>query len=337
MIQVQNNFKLKNYNTFGFDVTCKSYISCNTFSELQKALNYLKEHPQPFFILGGGSNVLFSKDFDGLIIHPLMDKITIIKENSEHVWLEADAGVVWDQLVDHCVDKQWYGLENLSYIPGNVGASPVQNIGAYGIEAKDCIESVKGIYIDTLYEFLLMNEECQFAYRQSIFKNSLKNKVVISSVVFKLNKTEQFNLSYGPVKEQVELKGPITLKNVRETIIEIRKSKLPEPDETGNAGSFFKNPVIKQELFNQLQTEYKDIPYYAAGDNLVKVPAGWLIEHAGWRGKRLNQAAVHNKQALVLVNMGGATGHDILKLAEKIIVDVKGQFGISIEPEVNII
>ncbi len=337
MTQIQNNFQLKTYNTFGFDVTCKSYISCHSNTELQEALTFLKKYPQPYLILGGGSNILFSKNFEGLIIHPLMNKISILKENDAHIWVEADAGVVWDDLVEHCVNNQWYGLENLSYIPGNVGASPVQNIGAYGVEAKDGIESVKGIYIESLEFFELTNEECRFGYRQSKFKNELKNKVIISSVVFKLNKTEEFNLSYGPVKEQVEKSGPITLQSVRSTIIDIRKSKLPEPDELGNAGSFFKNPVIDQQLFTTLQSKYASIPHYPLEGNLVKVPAGWLIEQAGWKGKSINQAAVHNKQALVLVNKGGATGSDIIHLAERIIDDIREQFGISIEPEVNII
>jgi UDP-N-acetylmuramate dehydrogenase len=240
-------------------------------------------------------------------------------------------------LVEYCVEHEWYGLENLSYIPGHVGASPVQNIGAYGVEAKDTIESVKGFFISDGNTFELNNAECQFAYRQSIFKSTMKNKTIISSVVFKLNKTESYTLNYGPVKAEVEKKGPLSLRNIRETIIEIRKSKLPEPEELGNAGSFFKNPIIDIELFKQLQKQYESIPNYPIDEKQIKVPAGWLIEQSGWKGKAIGDAAVHDKQALVLVNKGNASGQDILNLAYQIINDIHKKFGITIEPEVNII
>ncbi len=337
MIQTQHNFNLKPYNTFGLDVTCSSFISCESIADVQEALAYLKQHPQAYLVLGGGSNVLFNTNFNGLIIHPVMKDITIIDENDEHVWLEAEAGVVWDDLVKYCVSNQWFGLENLSYIPGNVGASPVQNIGAYGVEVKDCIERVKGFYLDSTEPFEIDNAACQFAYRQSIFKTELKHKTLITSVVFKLNKAEKYHLNYGPIREQVEKNGEITLENLRSTIIDVRKSKLPEPDELGNAGSFFKNPIISKEQFTPLQERYNNIPHYQVDENQVKVPAGWLIEQSGWKGKAIGNAAVHNKQALVLVNKGDASGSDILTLAQKIIDDVKTQFGIVIEPEVNII
>ncbi|MCG8582784.1 MAG: UDP-N-acetylmuramate dehydrogenase [Bacteroidales bacterium] len=337
MINTTNKVSLSQYNTFGIKATAKELIICNTIESIQEAISYLNNHPQPYLVLGGGSNILFRNDFDGLIIHPKLTNIEVLKEDEKNIWIEAGAGVEWDDLVDYCVNRGWYGLENLSYIPGNVGASPVQNIGAYGVEAKDTIETVKGYYISNGNSFKLSNDECHFAYRQSIFKSNLRNKTIISSVVFRLNKTESYTLNYGPVKEEVEKKGKVSLTNVRQTIIDIRKSKLPEPDELGNAGSFFKNPVIDIEQFKQLQSQHESIPNYPIDNIQVKVPAGWLIEQAGWKGKAIGDAAVHNKQALVLVNKGNASGKDILDLAHKIIDDVNKKFGITIEPEVNII
>ncbi|MCU4156946.1 UDP-N-acetylmuramate dehydrogenase [Carboxylicivirga sp. A043] len=337
MINTTNKVDLSTYNTFGIKATAKELIACHTVESIKEALHYLRENPQPYFILGGGSNILFCNDFDGLIIHPQLSTIELIKEDESHVWIEVGAGVEWDVFIEHCVNNKWYGLENLSYIPGNVGASPVQNIGAYGVEAKDCIETVKGFYIENAEAFELSNADCHFAYRQSIFKSELKNKIIISSVVYKLNKTESYTLDYGPVKEEVEKKGVISLKNVRQTIIGIRKSKLPEPEELGNAGSFFKNPIIEVDHFLQLQNQFESIPNYPIDSKHIKVPAGWLIEQTGWKGKAIGDAAVHNKQALVLVNKGNASGQDILNLAQQIIEDVKKKFGISIEPEVNIL
>ncbi|WP_430809285.1 MULTISPECIES: UDP-N-acetylmuramate dehydrogenase [unclassified Carboxylicivirga] len=337
MIQIKHDFQLKSFNTFGFDITAGEYIACHNNTEVAKALAYVQQQNKPFLVLGGGSNILFSQNFEGTIIHPIMNNITKVRENEEYIWLEASAGVVWDDLVAYCVDRNWYGLENLSYIPGNVGASPVQNIGAYGVEVKDCIESVKGYYIADGHPFEMSNADCHFAYRQSIFKGELKNKTLITSVIFKLNKSASFHLSYGPVKEQVQKNGRLTLSNVRNTIIDIRRSKLPEPEELGNAGSFFKNPVINCEAFSTLQEQHGDVPHYPLDNSMVKVPAGWLIEKAGWKGKSMGRAAVHTQQALVLVNKGGATGYEVLHLAQQIIQDVQAMFGISIEPEVNIL
>ncbi|MBK3518499.1 UDP-N-acetylmuramate dehydrogenase [Carboxylicivirga marina] len=337
MIQTTDKVNLRTYNTFGIEAKADEFITCNSIDDIKSTLKYLKNNPQPYLILGGGSNILFCKDFEGIIIHPQITDITLLKQDDSNVWLEVGAGVVWDDLVEHCVNNNWYGLENLSYIPGNVGASPVQNIGAYGVEAKDCIESVNGFYIDSTEAFELSNNECRFAYRQSIFKSELKNKTIISSVVFKLNKQESYKLNYGDVKEQVESFGKVTLRSVRQTITNIRKSKLPEPEEMGNAGSFFKNPVIGIELFQEIKGQYPTIPSYPISEQLVKVPAGWLIEQSGWKGKAIGDAAVHSKQALVLINKGNATGNDILKLAHQIIKDVNNQFNITIEPEVNII
>ncbi len=337
MIQSIKNIDLKPFNTFGFSAKAKEFTSCPDIISINQTLKYLKSYPQPYLILGGGSNILFSKNFDGLIIHPNLTNISFLKEDNNNVWIEAGAGVEWDALVNYCVTNNWYGLENLSYIPGNVGASPVQNIGAYGVEAKDCIETVKGVFIDTAELFEFTNSQCAFAYRQSIFKAGLKNKTIITSVVFKLAKKACFNLSYGSVKDQVEANGGINLKNVRQTIITIRKSKLPEPKEFGNAGSFFKNPVIQQSAFEALKSKYANMPHYPVDEKNIKIPAGWLIEQAGWKGKSIGQAGVHNKQALVLINKGGASGADLIHLANTIIAEVKTKFGICIEPEVNII
>ncbi|TRX63257.1 UDP-N-acetylmuramate dehydrogenase [Carboxylicivirga sp. M1479] len=337
MNNIAHNIGLKPYNTFGFNTIAKELITCTNIESVKEALHYLQSNAQPYLILGGGSNLLFSQDFNGLLIHPLLKQMHITDETDQFVYLEAGAGVVWDDLVKYCVEKNWYGLENLSYIPGHVGASPVQNIGAYGVEAKDCITSVKGYFIDRVEPFELSNQECQFAYRQSIFKGKLKNKTLITSVVFKLSKKEHFTLNYGPVKQQVESNGPITLKNVRETITNIRKSKLPEPEVLGNAGSFFKNPIIKLDAYETLKKQYEQIPHYPIDAEHVKVPAGWLIEQAGWKGKAMGDAAVHDKQALVLINKGNASGNDVIQLSKCIINDISKKFNITIEPEVNII
>ncbi len=337
MIQIQHNFNLKAFNTFGIDIQASEYIACHIIDDIMEALKHLSHRQKSYLILGGGSNILFSKAFDGIVIHPLLNKIKVVKESSEHIWVEVEAGAVWDDFVAYCVDKDWYGIENLSYIPGNIGASPVQNIGAYGVEVKDCIEDVKGIYIDKVESFQFSNKDCQFGYRQSIFKSELKNKVIITSVVFRLSKVQSFKLDYGSVKAELEKKGELTLHNVRNAIIDIRKSKLPEPEELGNAGSFFKNPVISKDAFNILLKEYNEVPNYPVNNNMIKVPAGWLIDQAGWKGKSMGNAAVHTKQALVLVNQGNAKGSEVISLANAIIDDIKSKFNIVIEPEVNIL
>jgi len=337
MIDIKTDINLLPYNTFGFSTKAKKFILCPDNESIKQALQYIKSSQRPYFILGGGSNVLFSNDFDGVIIHPTLQQISIVKEDNKQIWIEAGAGVEWDYLVEYTVKNNWYGLENLSYIPGNVGASPVQNIGAYGVEVKDCIELVKGYNIDSMEAFEYGNQQCAFAYRQSIFKSELKNKTIITSVVFRLDKEGTFKLDYGPVKEQVEKNGDISLANVRQTIIDIRKSKLPEPEELGNAGSFFKNPIISIEKFKQVKKQHPNIPSYSVDEQNVKIPAGWLIDQAGWKGKSMGDAAVHDKQALVLVNKGNAEGKDILNLANRIIESVKSSYNIGIEPEVNIL
>lgn len=336
-MQIIRHAKLKKLNTFGLDIKASELVDCNNIETLVKCIDYLIDKPQPFLILGGGSNLLFSKDYNGLIIHPSLQGIKIIDETSKHVWIEVGAGVNWDDLVDHCVNNKWFGLENLSHIPGNVGASPVQNIGAYGVEVKDCIENVKGIYTDSAKPFSLNNNECQFAYRNSIFKSELKNKTVISSVQFKLRKDGELNLSYGPVKAELEKKSVLDIHHLRQTIIEIRKSKLPEPEEFGNAGSFFKNPIVNRTVLDDLLEKYPDVPSYNIDSERVKIPAGWLIDRAGWKGRSIGGAAVHKDQALVLINKGNAKPSDIIQLSNHIIENIGEKYNIQLEPEVNII
>nr|WP_321410781.1 UDP-N-acetylmuramate dehydrogenase [uncultured Carboxylicivirga sp.] len=337
MLSIEKNANLKPYNTFGLDVKANQLAFCPDHESLLEIITYLHKNPTSYLILGGGSNLLFSKDFDGIIIHPTIKGIKVIKEDPKHIWIEAGAGENWDDLVAFCVNNNYYGLENLSYIPGNVGASPVQNIGAYGVEVKDCIEEVNGINIEDGHAFTMNNDECMFDYRYSIFKNELKNKVIITSVIFKLNKAGELNLSYGPVKEELLKKDERDLKTLRDTIIEIRKSKLPEPSELGNAGSFFKNPVVTKNQFDSLLKDFPQIPNYIVSEDLIKIPAGWLIETSGWKGKSFGGAAVHEKQALVLINKNEAKAQDIINLANNIITDIKSRFGITLEPEVNII
>ncbi|TAJ05783.1 UDP-N-acetylmuramate dehydrogenase [Marinilabiliaceae bacterium JC017] len=336
-MQIYEDYSLKEYNTFGIDVRCKHFITCTSQTDLQKLITEKPVPLHPTLIIGGGSNLLFTKPYEGTVIHPVISGIAVVNETKDQVFVEAGAGIVWDDLVGWCVDHDYYGIENLSLIPGHVGASPVQNIGAYGTEVKDCIHEVKGIFLESGEFFSMTREECQFGYRQSIFKKALKGKTIITSVVFKLDKQPVYNLTYGHLKEQVEKLGSVTLQNIRKAIIDVREAKLPDHTVIGNAGSFFKNPVISATLFNKLQTLNPQVPHYPADEGQVKVPAGWLIEKSGWKGKSLGKAGVHADQALVLINKGGASGRDIISLAETIERDVFNQFNIHLEREVNVI
>jgi UDP-N-acetylmuramate dehydrogenase len=336
MPQTLYNYSLKKLNTFGLDVKTKYYVSLNSEENTKKWISKY-DFSIPVFILGGGSNVLFKHDFEGVVVHPQMDFIRLLDESDSHVFLEVGAGMNWDDFVSYCVQNDYYGIENLSAIPGNVGASPVQNIGAYGIEVKDVITHVRGFYLKNGESFRMENKDCQFDYRQSIFKAELKNQVIITSVGFKLSRQRIFQLNYGDVAEMVLRKGGETLDNVRSAIIDIRAKKLPDPLETGNAGSFFKNPFVSQGLYQDLKRQYVDLKGYEMADGRVKVPAGWLIDKAGWKGRTLGRAGVHPNQALVLINCGRATGEDILQLADKIQKDIKTKFDILLEKEVNVI
>ncbi len=338
-MKVLKNISLKNLNTFGVDVKSKYFVEVYSEEELKQVLNSEEFPHQQKLILGSGSNILFTKDFDGLIIKNSISGIKLLDEDSNKVIVEAGAGVIWDELVKYCIDKNIGGIENLSYIPGMVGAAPIQNIGAYGQELEDTFYELNGIYVDNCETKNFNKSECSFSYRNSIFKNELKNKFVITSVRLKLNNNPDANFSYNPVKEEVEkrnIKHP-TIKDIREIVIDIRKNKLPDPVEIGNAGSFFKNPVVAKEKFKVLEKEYPDLKYFFIDDYNIKIPAAWLIEKCGWKGKRIGDAGTHKMQPLVIVNYGNASGKEIYEISMMIKNDVKTSFEITLENEVNIL
>ncbi|CDN33047.1 UDP-N-acetylenolpyruvoylglucosamine reductase [Mucinivorans hirudinis] len=336
MINFQQNISLKPLTTFGFDVACRYFTQFNTDEELKEIIRCCREQSLEWFVLGGGSNIIFSRDFDGVVIHPTADQIAV-KEGVVVV----DAGLRWDDFVEWSVDNDLSGVENLSYIPGSVGASPVQNIGAYGAEVAQTIEYVECLDIETLEVTRIANCDCKFGYRESVFKNRLKGKVIVLRVAFKLSCEHHFNIEYGDVKQEVEKLGGVNLHNIRAAITKIRRQKLPDPQVEGNAGSFFKNPVIPAERVKLLLKTYPLMPHYPILDSRFsifdeKIPAGWLIDTAGWRGFRRGDAGVHPRQALVLVNYGNAKACDILELANDIVEDVETKFGITLEMEVNV-
>lgn len=333
---LQKDFSLKAYNTFGIDVKTKYFLPYSKVETLEKFLPEINEFQLKPLMVGEGSNLLFTQDYGGIVLFSQIQFIKKIKENDQSVWIEAGAGLIWDNLVAWAVDHNYGGIENLSAIPGTVGASPVQNIGAYGVEAKDSIIEVNAIEISTGEKKTFSNEECTFDYRFSIFKGELKDQFIVTSVVYKLSKAPQFNLSYGNIQELLGEQTP-SLSLIRQVITEVRDSKLPNHKELGNAGSFFTNPYISTEAYEAFQKQYPSMPGYKTSEGKVKVPAGWLIDHAGLKGYKHNKAAVHDKQALVLVNTGDATGQDIIELALYIIEKVKSLYNIELTPEVNII
>ncbi len=330
---IRDNCSLADRNTFGMDVRADSLIDWASTDELKNALLDISK---PILMIGGGSNLLFMGDFKGTVLHSTISSIDIIASTDKDVHVKVGAGVVWDDFVAWCSINGFWGVENLSAIPGEVGASAVQNIGAYGVEAKDVIDTVQTICLADGSERDFSNKECNYAYRQSIFKNELKGQYAVAYVIFSLSKVAQPKLGYGALGQEVERLGGPTLANIRQAVISIRESKLPDPKVLGNAGSFFMNPVISEQEFNIIRSNYPDVPSYPAPGG-VKVPAGWLIEKSGWKGRSLGPAAVYEKQALVLVNKGGATGADVKRLADTIIEDVKQKFGISLSTEVNYI
>ncbi len=338
MYQLRHNFSLKNNNTFGISAIAKHYLTVDSPEVL---ILFFKENRternENRLFMGAGSNLLFINNFDGIVIHPEMAGIHIISENIDSAEVEADAGVVWDYFVEWCVGKGFGGVENLSLIPGNVGAVPVQNIGAYGIEAESVIAEVKGIDLDTLECKSFNHSECQFGYRTSLFKVELKEHFMVTSVIFRLTKQPEFHLEYGALKTEVLKLGMINLQNIRKAVISIRESKLPDPSKVGNAGSFFKNPIVPEAIGSMLKNTYPNMPVYPAGAGYVKLAAGWLIEKAGWKGKSVGNAAVHHKQALVIINKGGATGKEIFVLSEMVVKDVLQKFNIKLEREVLVI
>ena len=334
---LQENVNLKPFNTFGIKVHSKYFAGFTTINELQNLLSNVKD--RKLLILGGGSNVLFQGDYDGVILRNEIKGIEIIQESEKEVILKVGAGEDWHDLVLHAIKKNWGGIENLSLIPGSVGASPMQNIGAYGVEIKDVFESLEALEIATGKMITFLHADCQFGYRESVFKKHLKDKFVITSVTYSLSKEPQLNTSYGAINEELKLRGIIspTIKDVSEAVIAIRQSKLPDPKKIGNAGSFFKNPVIPAKQYLELQKRFQKIPSYKVDELNVKVPAGWLIDQSGWKGKKIGDYGVHKHQALVLVNYKDAKGIDIFNLSEQIIQDVFDRYGIKLEREVNII
>lgn len=323
---------LKNYNTFGLDVYANRFLEYDSKENLLKLIKE-KEITLPYLHIGRGSNLLFTQNYAGTILHSCIQSIELLSEDHDSVWLRVGAGVIWDDFVCYCVEHGWQGVENLSLIPGEVGAAAVQNIGAYGMEVKDSIVSVETVDIEgeeSTYDV----EECDYSYRDSLFKRPEMKSVFVTHVNFRLNKIPHYVLDYTALSKALQSYSEITLCNIRNAIIGIRQSKLPDPKVLGNAGSFFMNPIIPRSCFEDLQRIYPDIPHYDVDLDFVKIPAGWLIEQCGWKGKSLGPAAVYDKQALVLVNRGEATGEDIVKLGEAVQKSVKDKFGIDIQPEV---
>jgi UDP-N-acetylmuramate dehydrogenase len=334
---LKKNFSLLNYNSFGVDAIAENFFEFTNISEFVYFLSENKIQTNDILVLGKGCNVLFTKSFTGFIIHPKNKGIELVREDENSVELKVEAGEDWDEFVEFTVNNDWCGLENLSLIPGSVGAAPVQNIGAYGVEVKDFILSVECVEIETGNKFSLSNRECLFEYRDSIFKNSLKNKCVIVSVIFKLSKFPNYNIEYKDVKSKLENAKEINIKTIRKAICEIRNHKLPDPLEIGNVGSFFKNPVISSADYHLLLAKFSDIVAYKINNDSFKLAAGWLIDNCGWKGYVENGVGVHDKQALVLVNKGTKFGNNVLNLAQKIRTSVLNKFGIFLEFEVNIL
>jgi len=331
---IQNNVSLKKFNTFGFDVTANSYIYIDSIPELKEIV----AENQNLFILGGGSNIVLTKDLTDLVVHVGIKGTEIVSQNSDTVIVKAQAGENWHEFVQWTIQQNFGGLENLSLIPGNVGTTPIQNIGAYGVEIKDTFYCCEALNRNTLEIETFSNEDCQFDYRESIFKNKFKNKYIIVSVSFKLTtNNHQLKTSYGAIEAEIQknnIQNP-SLQDISNAVIAIRESKLPNPKLLGNSGSFFKNPIVNRIKFEQLQADFEGLTFYEISDSEVKIPAGWLIEQAGFKGKRFGDAGVHEKQALVLVNYGTASGEEILALAHKIQEAVFDKFGIKIEQEVT--
>lgn len=337
-MNIQENISLKSFNTFGIDQKAQFFLRATSLEEVKEGILWAKDHQKPILVLGGGSNILLTQDFAGLVLKIELKGIQMLSETQEHVLVEVGAGEVWHQWVLYSIAQNWAGIENLSLIPGTVGASPMQNIGAYGVEIKEVFHSLKALNRSSLEIEIFDNQACQFGYRESVFKHQFREKYIITSVTFKLSKTPHFHIEYGAIQETLAEKNIIdlSLKAVSDAVVHIRQSKLPDPKEIGNAGSFFKNPTIPAKQFETLKTEFPSIPGYPNQEG-VKVPAGWLIEQAGWKGQRIGEVGVHTKQALVLVNFGEGKGDEVKALAQKVQDSVLAKFGIQLNPEVNFI
>lgn len=336
-MQVQQNYSLKEYNTFGIDALAKYFSAFQTAEQLKEIIENKKAESK--MILGGGSNILFTKNYDGLVLKNEIDGINIVDEDDQFVFISAGAGVKWHSFVMYCVNQNLGGVENLSLIPGNVGASPMQNIGAYGAEIKDVFYELKALHLNEKSIHKFSSAECEFGYRESVFKKKYKDEFAILNVTFRLRKNPVFNISYGAIETELKKMHVETLsvKAISDAVIQIRSSKLPDPSVIGNAGSFFKNPVITKEQMEKIQQHHLNLPFYKADEENFKIPAGWLIEQCGWKGFRKGDAGCYEKQALVLVNYGNATGKEIYSLSEEIKLSVNEKFQIELEREVNIL
>lgn len=337
-MEILNHFSLKKYNTFGINAFAKRYVAIHTVDELKAILRQNKTEPK--FILGGGSNMLITKDIEALVVHIELKGKKIDRQDANHVWIECQAGENWHELVIWTIDQDFGGFENMSLIPGNVGTTPIQNIGAYGTEIKDTFVSCEALNIDTQEIRTFTKDDCHFGYRDSIFKNEVKDQFVITSVVFKLTRhNHAINTSYGDITAELAKKNITNpnLKQVSNAVIAIRQSKLPDPKILGNSGSFFKNPILEKADFEKIHLQFPEMKYYDVSESQVKIPAGWLIEQAGFKGKRFGDAGIHKNQALVLVNYGAATGNEILAVSKNIQETIFKIFGIQIEAEVNIV
>lgn len=336
---LERNFSLKNHNTFHIDARAETLAVVKTVEDLEEIYNSSKYRSKKKLILGGGSNLLFTRNFIGLVLKMEISGIEVVEDADNSVIVSFGAGENWHQCVMWCIENGFGGVENLSLIPGTIGAAPMQNIGAYGVEIKEVFHSLEAYEIKTGKTVRFYNEDCQFGYRYSAFKGSLKGRYIISKVFLRLTKQPVFNIEYGHLKEALEKMGAIelSLKTVSQAVINVRQSKLPDPLEIGNAGSFFKNPIIENEHFESIKAAYQDIPSYTVDAQSTKVPAAWLIDYCGWKGKRFGDIGVHDKQALVLVNHGNGNGNEILALSKKIQKSVFETFGVQLEPEVNIV
>ncbi|EOZ93589.1 UDP-N-acetylenolpyruvoylglucosamine reductase [Indibacter alkaliphilus LW1] len=335
-MQLQENISLLPYNTFGIDKKAKYFVQVTDESEVKEAIKVAQDLSIPLIVLGGGSNILLTQDLKALLVKIEIKGVKLLKEDEDHVWVEVGAGENWHSFVMHCIEKNWSGVENLSLIPGTVGASPMQNIGAYGIEIKEVFESLSAVNRHTLETEIFDWESCEFGYRESVFKGKLKDKYIITKVCFKLSKNPIFHTDYGAIKQTLNENGiqELSIKAISDAVIQIRQSKLPDPKQIGNAGSFFKNPTISLSDYEILKKEFPEIPGYP-NDEGIKIPAAWLIEQTGWKGKTFENIGVHKNQPLVLVNYGGGDGNALKKLSEEIQESVKKKFGILLFPEVN--
>lgn len=335
IMKIEENYSLLNHNTFKLSAKTRYFMEYSSEEELERILRdeYFQETRS--LHIGEGSNLLFINDFNGIILHSAIKLKEVVKETEDEVWIRVGAAEIWDDVVEYAVDNGWYGIENLSLIPGETGAAAVQNIGAYGVEVKDVIEEVEAYNQLSFEKKTFKNSECLYSYRHSFFKNEKNDPYIVTYVVLKLSKVPKFSLEYGNLKNELSHKENFGLRDVREAVCSIRRAKLPDPKELGNAGSFFMNPIVHVDKYNKLKEQFPDMPFYVAGENKVKVPAGWLIEQCGFKGKSHGEVGVYKNQALVLVNLGCAQGFEIALVAESIRSAVKDKFGIEIMPEVK--